>query len=78
MSLDSHLNKPVGTYIQYYTCTDISTGAASVSLQLQQHTLWGHFGTEGSLDIVHKILTMGTVYPNSLPQRVLNVHLKRR
>lgn len=56
------------------TCAEISTGAASVGLQ--QHTLGGHLGAEGGLDVVDKILTVRAVHPDSFPQRVLNVHLK--
>lgn len=56
------------------TCTEISTRAASVSLQ--QHTLRGHLCPKSSLDVVNKILAVRTVHPDSFPQWVLNVHLK--
>lgn len=58
----------------YCTCTEISTRTACVSLQ--QHTFRGHLCAKSSLDVVNKILTVRTVYPDSFPQRVLNVHLK--
>lgn len=66
--------KPQCVFSLYGTCTKISTRAASVSLQ--QHTLWRHLCAKSSLDVVNEILTVRTVYPDSFPQRVLNVNLQ--
>lgn len=60
--------------VNVFTCTQVSTRAAGVSLQ--EHTFWRHLCTESGLDVVHKGLTVRAVHPDSLPQRVLNVHLK--
>lgn len=55
------------------TGTEISTRAASVSLQ--QHTLRGHLRTKSSLDVVNKVLAVRTVNPDSFSQRILDVYL---
>lgn len=58
----------------YHTCTQISSRAARISLE--QHTLWRHFCSKSSLNVVNKILTVRAVHPDSFTQRVLNVNLK--
>lgn len=58
----------------YHTCTQISSRAARISLE--QHTLWGHFCSKSSMNVVNKILTVRAVHPDSFTQRVLNVNLK--
>lgn len=57
------------------TCTEISTRAASVSLQ--QHALRGHLCPKSSLDVVNKVLAVRTVNPDSFSQRIFDVNLAR-
>lgn len=68
-------NEPLSLFSQSNrTCTEITSRAASVGLQ--QHTLGRHLCPKSSLDVVHKILAVRTVHPDSFPQRVLDIHLE--
>lgn len=49
---------------------------AAPHFPLQQHALGGHPGIKCGLNIVHKRPAVRAVHPDSLPQRVFDVHLQ--
>lgn len=58
--------------------TSTEVPSATPRLPLQEHTLGGHLGVEGCLDVVHKGPAVRAVHPDPLPQGVFDVHLPGR